>query len=520
MKAKFISLIELHPFWATFVSACLMSFAQIFPLLSFLSWFGLVPFFAIFAIDISFLRKMQCTYFGGFIYYCWQAHWFLEIFPLDWAGFPGWPAYFLLVGGIILLALIKATSYLILPIVCKMIKCKENQLIFIFPAAWIIIEYTLGIGTFGYTFGQIAMSQYKNLFLIQSANMIGALGISGLIALCNGFILTIFLQKRLQIFTFSIVMLILIINPFYGFYSLARETPTISSLEAGIIQGNFHIGNKLSANTTYMREHYLKLSKSLLKEHQVDLILWPETALPSVTTNKQEALLALFAKQENVYLFTGTSSRINQKRFNILQGFNPNGQLFATYKKQKLVPLGEYLPYKNYVNRLFPFTKSLWILQDGLHAGSIPGVFNSELGTLGTLICYDSTFPELSRQAALEGAELFLLGTDDSWFRYSVATQQHLAQSVFRCIENGRYMIRAANTGISSFLSDKGDIYGSTKIMVEATTTGKVNLKNHQTIYTRLGDLGLLVLALLILFFYASTNTLRLINSRSIKRGR
>ena len=520
MKAKFFSLIKLHPFLATFISACLMSLGQIFPILSFLSWFGLVPFFSLFTLDISFLRKLQCTYLWGFIFYCWQAHWFLEIFPLDWAGFPGWPAYFLLIGGILFLALIKSISYLLLPIVCEITKCKENPLGFMLPAIWISIEYTLGIGTFGYTFGQIAMSQYKNLPLIQSANLIGALGVGGLIALCNAFILTILLQNRPRIFVLSFVMLILSINPLYGIYCLAKDTPSIRSIEAGIVQGNFHIGNKLSAKTTYMREQYLILSKSLLEYHKVDLILWPETALPSLTNTEQESILASFAKKENIYLFTGTTSRISTQRFNIIQGYNPTGQLFSTYVKQKLVPLGEYLPYEKVINNLFPFTKDLWILQDGLHAGSKAGVINIGIGKLGELICYDSTFSELSRQAVIEGAELLLLGTDDSWFRYSVATKQHLAQSVFRCIENGRDMIRAANTGISAFLSYNGEINGATGSMVEATTIGKVNLKNHQTIFTRFGDLGLLLLAIFVITIYASTNTLRRISSKSIKRGR
>jgi apolipoprotein N-acyltransferase len=107
---------------------------------------------------------------------------------------------------------------------------------------------------------------------------------------------------------------------------------------------------------------------------------------------------------------------------------------------------------------------------------------------VSTAICYEIVYPALVRAFARGGSELLITITNDAWFGRTSAPFQHFEQSSMRAIENGRYLVRAANTGISGVVDPYGRVLAATRIFEPAVMVEPVRLIQAQTIYTRIGD--------------------------------
>ena len=119
----------------------------------------------------------------------------------------------------------------------------------------------------------------------------------------------------------------------------------------------------------------------------------------------------------------------------------------------------------------------------------------------GPLICYEGIFPDLVRRFVKEGARVLVNITNDAWYGRSSAPYQHLSAAVFRSVENGVYMLRSANTGVSAIIDPLGRIEAQTPIFEPAFLTGRIGLAHEGTFYTAFGDTFAMISSLLALFF-------------------
>jgi apolipoprotein N-acyltransferase len=150
------------------------------------------------------------------------------------------------------------------------------------------------------------------------------------------------------------------------------------------------------------------------------------------------------------------------------------------------------------VTLIIPPLADLVMLGENLEAGKGAQVIALEEAALGGLVCFDSIYEELTRDSVLSGAQVLCVSTNDSGFSDSSALHMHNAQARLRAIESGRYVIRAANTGISSVISSKGEVMGSLGALEEGMIVGEVRVNSHLTLYSRIGNL---FVYLLIIFF-------------------
>jgi apolipoprotein N-acyltransferase len=118
---------------------------------------------------------------------------------------------------------------------------------------------------------------------------------------------------------------------------------------------------------------------------------------------------------------------------------------------------------------------------------------------MSTEICYEIVYPDLVRQSVRGGSELLAAITNDAWFGRTSAPYQHFAQASMRAIENGRYMVRSANTGISGIVDPYGRVLAQTSIFEQTVVVGEARFIRDQTIYTRIGDVVAYASALLTL---------------------
>ena len=233
------------------------------------------------------------------------------------------------------------------------------------------------------------------------------------------------------------------------------------SLSVLFVEGN--IDQNLKWTTAFQRhttEIYLTLTQAGLAERpgEKPLIIWPETALPydfSRFTLYADAVRGLAAAARTP-LLTGVpgfeGSGPTQRVYNRALLIGPDGELLAGYDKEHLVPFGEYVPSWLDWEFLAALLQEVGTYTPGKNAAPL----RSGHLALGMLICYEGVFPWLAQERVAKGANILVDISNDGWFGATPAPRQHLYLTALRAVEQGRWILRGTNTGISAVIDSRG----------------------------------------------------------------
>jgi apolipoprotein N-acyltransferase len=252
-----------------------------------------------------------------------------------------------------------------------------------------------------------------------------------------------------------------------------------------------------------LRQDFSRYQQLSAQHPEVTLLIWPETAVAAFPEQLQPEL-GNFAEQlqhSQQGLLVGLPVWGEHGRYyNAVRGL---GLASGEYRKQHLVPFGEYLPFASVLQGLTEFFD---LPMSGFSAGprQQPLLSIEQDGfawALGALICYEVAYPGLARRQAAAAHVLVVL-SNDAWFGRSWAPAQHLQISRIRAIENQRAMVRATQNGISAFITPNGDILAQTEQFVATTLSGSVPARQGQTPYQHWGEwpLALIIASLLLIF--------------------
>ncbi|TCM70915.1 apolipoprotein N-acyltransferase [Acinetobacter calcoaceticus] len=283
------------------------------------------------------------------------------------------------------------------------------------------------------------------------------------------------------------------------FVSVKAEKP----LSVSLIQGNIPQDMKwLIENQKDTLEIYKNLSRT---EWGRDLIVWPESSIPMYQTDIPEFLsqISQEAKQSGSGWITGIPYIDIQQ--SIQQGvptaYNTmmasGSETSGLYKKQRLVPFGEYIPLSGLLAWVLPSMQAAAI--DGFSRGPADqSAFKVKNHVLAAAICYEVAYPNLTRRNAKDSDYLVTV-SNDAWFTGTAAPAQHLQMVQMRAKENGRWIIRATNTGITAFIDENGHIVKQAPIDQAAVLRGDLPAMQGETWYSRIGDWPILILSALLL---------------------
>ena len=166
-----------------------------------------------------------------------------------------------------------------------------------------------------------------------------------------------------------------------------------------------------------------------------------------------------------------------------------DGDVQAVYHKSRLVPGVEFLPFRKAMFMFEPLVKSLGGTTAGLGVSDSAIVFEYPSGIRAApLICYESIYGDYVREFVQAGANLLIVPTNDGWWDDSPGHVQHLQFAQLRAIENRRWVVQAANTGISAIINSQGEIIDQTRYDEAIALTGAVQLETTETVYTSMGD--------------------------------
>jgi apolipoprotein N-acyltransferase len=346
--------------------------------------------------------------------------------------------------------------------------------IFALAAAIGIAEFVRGHLLTGLPWNLVGYGLTANLPMMQLAALFGVYALSLLAVLVFASPASIFapqgsgLARRGQGLIFCCAALLLLaIGALWGERRLGSD-PAVTDIRVRIVQANVDQANKWRAeNSEEIFSDYLTLTTSGVGLAGIDLVVWPETAVPFLLGDSTEALRLIGdALPRGTALLAGSARLVEErdshgglrsrKLFNSLLVIDDEGEVASHYDKIHLVPFGEYLPFQN-------FLESLGIMQlTGVRGGFSDGEGPRLLEIPGAqpvspLICYEIIFPDDVTDPDRRPGWLLNL-TNDAWFGSSAGPYQHFHQARVRAVEQGLPVVRAANTGISAIIDGKGRV--------------------------------------------------------------
>jgi len=271
----------------------------------------------------------------------------------------------------------------------------------------------------------------------------------------------------------------------------AEWTRTGESVRVGLIQGNFIEEEKLDpGQAPRIFRSYVRMTRQAIGSG-AQLVIWPEASFPSYFEEDLAAanVVRAIARQARVPILLG-GDQIERGQPN--QYYNsaflvrPDGTTAGFYRKMHLVPFGEYVPLRRLLFFAAPLVK---VIGSGFAAGETPTVLAVDGHRLSVAICYEIVYPNLVRQFVRGGSELLTTITNDAWFGRTSAPYQHFAQASMRAIEEGRYLVRSANTGISGIVDPYGRVLERSEIYAPAVILGEARFLHVSTFYARYGDI-------------------------------
>ncbi len=239
------------------------------------------------------------------------------------------------------------------------------------------------------------------------------------------------------------------------------------------------------------------LSLSAGYDTPVDVVIWPETALPFAYGEHPRGMEMLHNAVGNAQFIGGIQRPDDLKLFNTLMHLDSAGNIAATYDKHHLVPFGEYVPLAHLAAKIGIYGMAA---KDGTGFAAGPGpriISVPGLPPYLPMICYEAIFPGL---AQVKGArpDWLLHITNDAWFGNFSGPYQHLVQSRARAIEQGLPLARAANTGVSAMIDPYGQILQALPLNTDGFADVRLPEPLAATLYSKYGELPWIILALLL----------------------
>lgn len=374
-----------------------------------------------------------------------------------------------------------------------------------FAPLWVLFEWAKTWVFTGFPWLFVGYA-FTERFLDGYAPLFGVFGVSFVVILLACALVEI-LNKRL----FWLVPSLLLLLGAWGAAQIQFVQPKNEKpLTVSLIQGN--IPQDLKWLTEYQTQTlmiYAELSRS---EWGRDLIVWPESSIPMFQTDIQPFLDAMKVQAEKKgtawvtgipYWDLAASKQEGSPMFyNSIMALGDDAD--GLYKKQRLVPFGEYIPLSGMLSWVLPALQNDPSVSGFSRGASDQQPLHIKQHNLAAAICYEVAYPNLTRRNA-SNSDFLVTVSNDAWFTGTAGPWQHLQMVQMRAKENGRWFIRATNTGVTAFINEHGHIVRQAPIDQRTVLRGDLPAMQGQTMYTRLSDwpiLGFSALLLIMGWFF------------------
>jgi apolipoprotein N-acyltransferase len=459
-------------------------------------WIALMPLF----VAVSESRRMRAAFRLGFmtgvIYFTGTVYWVTHVMTM-YGGLQAWVAVLVNAAMIATLALFPAICSAIM---YRLVARTGPFAMMALPIVWVATE--LGrtyMPHIGFPWVLLGYSQASVLPIAQVASLVGVYGVSMIVAAVNAALVVIAIgpPDRRRFVPAAVMLAVVLGVAVWGSLRLSRSewTHAGQAIRVGLVQGNVDQAIKWdAAHSSSIFEAHLRLTDEAIAKG-AEFVMWPESSMPFLfeehpvdadrirTIVRTARVPMLFGSDQVIWRDVG-GRRVVDKIYNAAFLVQPDGATGGIYRKIHLVPFGEYVPLK----RLLFFAAPLVEAVSDFTAGESLELLPVGTHRVGTAICYEIIYADLVRRSVAAGSEMITTITNDAWFGATSAPYQHFAQASMRAIENGRYLVRSANTGISGIVDPYGRVLEQTPIFQPAVVVGSARFLQTSTFYTRHGD--------------------------------
>jgi len=478
-----------------------------------IAWVALVPLMVVIARRPAPWRAFILGWIAGAVFFYVSCYW-LTYSMIHYGGLPTVVAYLLLVPGALVVGVFPGLFGLVLALA---VQKWGRYAVLLAPVFWPACEW-VRLSVTGQLWNALGYSQAYHPALIQAASWGGVYAVSFLVVATNAAItLLIVKQTRRSIVTTLLVALfvaiVIVVSP-----ATDAHAPQYAPLTAVALQPNVPMTPVKSADETReLVARHLELSKLGLKSRADGVpvvVVWPESPMNFTYASDKtlQELVASFTKENHTsLLFNSLEPAPDGGAYNSALLINEEGRLISQYDKIRLMPFGEYVPLPHWL----PGASLISGIVGDFTPGTNYTVMPMGSRHVGVFICIESAYPWLARTLVRNGADTLINISNDGYLGRTAVMRQHLANVIFRAVENRTPVLRVTNTGLSASISSDGTVVQSTDGFQVDVRVWPLNQKTTGlTFYTKHGDVFVhactgLTLAILFVILFRSRRSFR-----------
>lgn len=430
--------------------------------LTWLAPIALAPLLVACAFETSWKRRFLVGWTGGFVFWFGICYWIQFVLEVH-GGMGKWGGW----GTFVLFAILKGLHMAVFAALAGFVMHRWWAI----PASaalWAGLERTHG--PLGFAWLDLGNAGINMPPVMRLAPITGVYGLSFVFAMiaCAAALIVMRRSRRELAWLLVLPLVYLLPSP--------RVTP--ATRQALVVQPN--VDSEIDWTRGLLDHAEVQLAV-LSRTHGIDMLIWPEMPVPLYPSDPAFLRYAgqIAQSDQTYFLFAAVGRTTKGDPLNSALMIDPSGRVMDQYNKIKLVPFGEFVPdVFSWVNRV---TKEA----GDFKPGSRIVVFQNHAGAF---ICYESAFPDLVRQFAQDGAEVFVNLSNDGYFGASAAHEQHLEIVRMRAAENARWIVRATNDGITAVVNPAGRVTERLPPFTQLAATMHYGTSTDQTLYTRHGD--------------------------------
>ncbi|MDQ3173892.1 MAG: apolipoprotein N-acyltransferase [Acidobacteriota bacterium] len=480
-----------------------------------LAWLGLVPILVVIAIRPSPRRSFFLGWLTGAVFFYGSCYW-LTYSMIHYGGIPRWAAYLLLAPVPIFVGLFPGVFALVL---ARAILAWGTRALFLAPLIWSALEWGR-LALTGQLWNAIGYSQAYQPTLIQPARWGGVYAVGFMVVFINAAVAFLVLKRNAR----SVLVTGLVFLSVALVMVASQRSPPDSnaqSPEAVVVALQPNVPMDIVKSSEEMRvliDRHMSMSEAALKQLPNDgrprLVIWPESPMNFTYGNDsqlRELLVRFATANQTAVLFNSQEAAPNDGIYNSALMVNQQGSLIAQYDKIRLMPFGEYVP----LPRWMPGASMVGTIVGDFTPGTKYKLMKVGDVRAGVFICIESAYPSIARSFTRDGSDVLINISNDGYLGPTAVMRQHLANVVFRAVENGRPILRVTNSGITAYITPGGQVKDATEGFQTALRVWRISRnENASTLYSRRGDLFVAFSTAISVLVFAATFWRRKLGSR------
>ena len=468
---------------------------------------GLVPLLFIVAQRPRPLRSFFLGWLTGAVFFYGSCYW-LTYSMIHYGGVPTPVAYLLLIPVPLVVGLFPGICAFVL---ARAISRWGTTALLAAALIWPATEWAR-LGITGQLWNALGYALAYKPSLIQPASWGGVYAVSFLLVAINAALTFVLVRRTFKgaIVTVGILGAVVVVIFAASLKSQVRPVADPNAPFIVALQPNVPMALvKSTAEMQTLIDRHVSMTEaalnSLPQPSQTRLVIWPESPMNfdyGTDTQLRELLLNFATKHNASILFNSQEQAPNDGIYNSALFVNEQGRLIAQYDKIRLMPFGEYVP----LPRWLPGANLITAIVGDFTPGTRFTLMPVGEARVGVFICIESAYPFITRGLTREGANVLVNISNDGYLGPTAVRRQHLANAVFRAVENDRDVMRVTNSGITAYITSQGEVQDATESFSTAVRIWRIGGRNSsQTFYSRHGDVFAGICAALSLILLAST---------------